>query len=86
MDTSVTHDLERKRFEISIDGYIAYLLYDIHDSALDVLSTFVPEQLRGRGVAGKLVAAAYLYADSQDLARQAKCSYARKWLEHNGLA
>lgn len=86
MDTSVTHDLERKRFEISIDGYIAYLLYDIHDSALDVLSTFVPEQIRGHGLAGELVAAAYSYADSQGLARKATCSYAGKWLEHHPLA
>lgn len=86
MNTSVIHDPERRRFEIDLNGHVAYLRYEIHDSSLDVLSTFVPEQIRGHGLAGELVAAAYSYADSQGLARKATCSYAGKWLEHHPLA
>ena len=42
--------------------------------------TEVPPALGGRGIAGKLVAAAVAYARSANLRVVPNCSYARSWL------
>lgn len=51
----------------------------------EITHTFVDESLRGKGMAGKLVAEAVHTIKSRHGEVTASCSYAQKWLkEHHG--
>ena len=78
---TIKHDEALCRFEIEVDGYTAYVKYRIVDHALDIVSTVVPREIGGRGIAGKLVEEAYRYAVACGYERKATCSYAEAWLE-----
>ena len=69
--------------DLTIDGYTAYLNFETYGGVLDVRKTFVPNELRGKGVAGKLVKAAYDYAREHHYGCVGTCSYAVKWLERH---
>ena len=49
---SIHHDLAGHQFETTVDGDRAYLSYmDLGKQTLDIYRTFVPNSLRGRGIA-----------------------------------
>ena len=51
----VHHDQAGHRFEAMIEGHCAYLAYmDLGKQTLDMYRTFVPDALRGRGIAAAL--------------------------------
>jgi predicted GNAT family acetyltransferase len=77
---TIKHDAVQCRFEVEVDGFTAYVKYRIVDGALDIVSTVVPRELSGRGIAGKLVEEAYRYADASGYECKATCSYAVAWL------
>ena len=71
----VTHDAANSRFVLAIDGDEATLQYRRAGQAIDLFSTYVPESLRGRGLAEKLCKTAFEYAKSQGLTVIPSCSY-----------
>ncbi len=79
----IIHYPERERFETVVDGITAYVDYEIHGNALCITHTIVPKEIGGRGIAAQLVEAAYNYADSQGLDRDASCSYAIIWMQRH---
>lgn len=83
MNPKTVHDEEHRRFEIQTGGYTAYLTYVIRGKILDIVHTFVPKELRGRGIAALLVEAAYRYCQEEGYSCQATCPYARTWLNEN---
>lgn len=80
----IEHIKDANRFETYIEGHTAVVDYVIRDGALVVVHTYVPKPLKGRGIAGALVKAAYAYADKEGLGCKATCSYALAWLEKHG--
>lgn len=80
MEHTIRHLAEIRRFETIVEGHIAYVDYDIKDGTLVITKTFVPKPIKGRGIAGELVATAYAFADEVGLRRAATCSYAATWL------
>ena len=79
--TEVMHDEKRMQFLIEVDGYKAHLDYKKVDGGIDIRHTIVPKEIGGRGIAGRLVKAAYDYTVDHGLDFVATCSYAVKWLE-----
>ncbi|WP_422775207.1 GNAT family N-acetyltransferase [Pseudomonas aeruginosa] len=64
---SIHHDVGGHQFETTVDGHRAYLAYmDLGKQTLDIYRTFVPDSLRGRGIAAALTEHALQYADRQD--------------------
>ena len=45
------------RFEIDVDGELAYAEYQVDGDTITFVHTFVPETLRGHGLASRLVVA-----------------------------
>lgn len=79
----IRHEVERQRFVIYHDGYEAVLEYRLPaDHAIDFSRTFVPEPLRGQGIAEKLVRSGIAWAREQGFSMQASCWYARRFLRH----
>lgn len=80
----INHLKDENRFEAHVEGHVALVDYVISDGALVVVHTYVPNPLKGRGIAGELVKAAYDYANKEGLGCKATCSYALAWLEKHG--
>ena len=81
---SIHHDETGHQFEVSIDGYRAYLTYmDLGKETLDIYRTFVPNELRGRGIAAALTKVALDYADRIGYTVIPSCSYVERYMERN---
>ncbi|MGH9920074.1 MAG: GNAT family N-acetyltransferase [Nitrososphaerales archaeon] len=68
------------RFVLEQDGHSAELVYRSTGNRLNLVHTEVPEQLRGRGLGGRLVRAAIDLAIAQNLVVIPTCPYAQEWL------
>lgn len=79
----IDHDRGTSCFETTVDGHRAELDYRLSGDRLDITHTGVPGAIGGRGIAGKLVAAAVEFARSEDLTVVPSCSYAREWLDRH---
>ena len=83
MAPSVRHNAAASRYEIEIDGHLSVAEYRLDGPQVVFTHTMVPPELRGRGIAEKLVRAAL------DDARQAgrrvvpECSYVAKFIERH---
>lgn len=84
---TIHHDRTGHQFETTVDGYRAYLAYvDLGKQTLDFYRTFVPDALRGRGVAAVLAQHALEYAEREGYTVIPSCSYVERYLERQGKA
>ena len=81
MEVPVEHNSELNRFEIQIDGVIAYLEYLVRGKTLVLTRTFVPPPLRGKGLAGILTRHALDFARKEGKTVDPQCSYVAAWLD-----
>ena len=68
------------RFEVTLDGQVAYLLYERTAGALTIVHTEVPTALRGHQIGNALVDAALESARTNGLRVIAVCPFARAYL------
>lgn len=78
---AVTDNRADHRFEVTIDGHLAELVYVLEGTDLRLVHTGVPEELGGRGLGGVLVRAAVDRAAAEGLTIIPDCPFARGWLE-----
>lgn len=80
----VQHDAEGKQFYIDAEGGRAYLVYmDLGKQTMDIYRTFVPDALRGQGLAARLAAEALRYADEQGYTVIPSCSYVERYIQQH---
>lgn len=80
----ITHDPARHQFEASIEGHRAYLSYmDLGKQTLDFYRTFVPDELRGQGIAAQLAEQALSYAKQNGYRVIPSCSYIERYLQRH---
>jgi hypothetical protein len=83
MDIVITHQPELHRFISRIDDAESILEYRLlPDNGIDFTRTFVPEVLRGQGIAEKLVRTGIAWAREQEYEMQASCWYVTRFLKH----
>lgn len=80
---NVVHEKEKNRFVIYGEKGEAEINYQVQDGEIDIHRTFVPDSLRGKGLAGILAEAALSYAKEQHLKVIANCSYIEKYLRRS---
>ena len=79
---NIEHDQEKQLFRTEIDQETAYLSYQkIDDETLDYVSTYVPEELRGRGLAGRLARTALDYAKEHNYGVRPSCSFVAQFMD-----
>jgi predicted GNAT family acetyltransferase len=76
----VTDNRALTRFELSLNGGTAFLLYERTHTALTLIHTEVPPELRGRHAGAALVSAALQVARSEGLQIIALCPFVRAYL------
>ncbi len=82
-DIVVRHNEAENRFEAMVEGHLALAAYEPTEGALVLNHTFVPPELRGRGVAEKLVRAALAHASREGLRVVPACSYVDAFIRRN---
>lgn len=79
----VIHEKENNRFVISINGLESFVEYSVYENALDLYHTYTPPELRGKGLAEKVVRAAIEYAKENNLKVIPSCSYVAVFLQRH---
>jgi predicted GNAT family acetyltransferase len=83
MDFEIKQDTEKNMFVTYVEGYEAVVEYTLKNNVIDLYRTFTPLELRGNGVAGKLVNYALEHAKENNLKVIPTCSYVRGYIERN---
>ena len=76
----VVHNATARRFEMAIEGRIAYSKYLLAGNKLVIEHTEVPAELEGQGIAGRIVRTELDYARAQKLVVLALCPYAKAFI------
>src|SRR3954466_12686491 len=63
----VLHNVAAKRFEVNLDGKLAFSKYLLVGEKMIIEHTEVPSELEGKGIAGTIVRTALDYARAQRL-------------------
>lgn len=76
-----------------LDNKIVYMIdntekgvleFRINGNQTDIYHTYVDDDLRGKGIASKLVEMAFDYFDKNNYEVKCSCSYARNWALKHG--
>jgi predicted GNAT family acetyltransferase len=78
-DLEIRHDPTARRFEAIVDGHVCELDYLLRDGVMSIVHTGVPTEVGGRGIAARLVEAAFEVAQVQGWKVRPACSYAADW-------
>lgn len=79
----VRHNPDESRYEALVDGYLSVCDYEMTGAKMIFTHTFVPPELRGRGVAEQLVRAALRDAHAAKRTVVPACSYVAKYIERH---
>lgn len=81
----MNHNKDQNTFEIKSENYTSVLNYQLDPDlkTMNINRTFVPDELRGQGLAGKLNKAALDYAAENSLRVVPLCSYTAAYIERH---
>jgi predicted GNAT family acetyltransferase len=79
-DIAVFHNEPEQRFETLVNGHLSICEYQLNGDIMVFTHTFVPPQLRGKGIAQKLVEIALKYAMAKKLRVDPACSYVEAFI------
>jgi uncharacterized protein len=81
MSNNVRDNVEQNRFELEVDGHIAFSNYTRKDSTLTVRHTEVPEELGGRGIGSALVRGLLDIARNEGLKVRPLCPFVKAYMD-----
>ena len=84
-DATLRDNREASRFEMSVDGQVAFMQYERRPGMIVLMHTEVPELLRGRGIAGILTKSVLEAAKAEGIRVIAKCPFVRAYLEKHPI-
>jgi predicted GNAT family acetyltransferase len=71
------------RFELEVEGHVAFIDYTLKRELLFLIHTEVPEALQGKGIAGIIVQKTFEYAKKNGYQIVPLCPYVRTYLERH---
>ncbi|MBI2813711.1 MAG: N-acetyltransferase [Opitutae bacterium] len=78
---AVTHNAAAHRYEAMVDGHLSVCEYELAEGRMIFTHTVVPPELRGRGIAEKLVRAALAEARATGRRVVPQCSYVERFIQ-----
>jgi uncharacterized protein len=81
MTGAVRDNTERRRFELDVDGQVAFSEYSRSGDVLTIMHTEVPNALNGRGIGSALVRGELDIARTKGLKVVAKCPFVAAYLD-----
>ena len=82
-DPDIHHNRSNACFELKIDNTSAHLDYQLDGTVMTIHHTFVPVELRGQNIAGRLAKAAFDHARTEGLSIIPQCSYIARYAERH---
>lgn len=79
----VRHNVVENRFEAEVEGTLSVADYRLEDGRMILTHTFVPTEMRGRGIAERIVRAALEHAQAENLRVVPACSYVAVFIQRN---
>lgn len=79
----VRHNASANRFEVAVNGQLAVADYMVQDERVFYTHTFVPPEMRGQGVAEKLVRAGLKWARAEGRKVVPQCSYVAVFIDRH---
>jgi len=84
MNYEIKHDAGDNRFFTIVDGNEAYLRYlAVDGNTIEMIKTYVPQELRDRGIAGEIVKAGLNFAEQNKLKIIPSCSYVAAFIKRH---
>jgi predicted GNAT family acetyltransferase len=84
MDLEIKHNETDNKFYTVVDGSEAYLRYLMFsDNTMDMLKTYVPNELRDKGIAGEIVRKALNFAEEKNYKIIPTCSYVATFIKRH---
>ncbi len=83
MDEVKIEHVPGRGFTATVEGHRILLDYRLAGGVMTIVHTEVPFALRGRGLAGRLVQAAFDYARDAGVKVVPRCAYAAEWFERH---
>ena len=80
---SIRHDTATSRFELGTGETTSLIEYVRAGGRVTFIHTFVPPELRGKGLAEQLVRAALAWARSEKLKVVPQCSYMARFIDRH---
>ena len=81
MTVPVHDNPDRHRFELALDGGVAFASYRRAGDVLTILHTEVPRALRGHGLGGKLIGGVLDLVRAEGLKVVPHCSFVRAYID-----
>ena len=79
MTNKLIHDKIKQRYILMLDdGIEAYVSYELRSNEMYLSYSYVPSQLRGKGVGQKLVEETFASLTKEGFMANAVCSYIKK--------
>ena len=82
-DTPIVLNEAARRFELAVDGHMAYLAFERFPGGIAYVHTVVPQALEGRGIGSRLAKHALGYAAAQGLRVRPDCSFVRGYIDRH---
>jgi predicted GNAT family acetyltransferase len=83
------NNTKQKRFEIKVEGIVAYIEYLLDDDWITLVHTYVPEEARGLRLASELAKQVLEYIKEAKLKLVVLCPFIKKYIskhpEYAGL-
>lgn len=83
MSNNVRDNFARHRFELDVDGHIAFSEYARKGDILTMLHTEVPKELGGRGIGSALVKGVLELARAQGLKVVPRCPFVKAYMDRH---
>jgi uncharacterized protein len=80
---AVSDNTAQSRFELQVDGHVAYLTYERTPDTLTLIHTEVPVEIRGRHIGARLVEAALAIGRSEGRRVVVVCPFARAYMRRH---
>lgn len=79
MTNNIIHDKAKNRFVLSLQENLeAYVSYRINEGVMELDYSYVPNEVRGKGIGKKLVESTFELITEQGYEAVALCSYIKK--------
>ena len=83
MADTVVDNKEHRRFEMEIEGRIAFVAYRLNDGVVMLDHAEVPPELEGRGIGGRLVKATLEAVRAQGAKVVPRCSFVAAYVRRH---
>jgi len=83
MADKVIDNAARQRYELQLDGAVAFIDYTVAGKVRTLTHAEVPETMRGGGIAGRLTSGALDLARSQGLQVVPRCPYVVTYIDRH---